>query len=329
MSNPSVAIKSDFSNSLSTLRQKISEETKGEYKNFLKILHPKYSVVWRDIFFGYVVLATILFFVQIPESFFWILFAISIGSLAVGYWVAFLQLFIHEAAHFNMFPNRALNDFLCDLLISWQVGTSIERYRQIHFRHHWALGEVTDSERSYFNALTPRFLLEMLTGIHPLRVFLHREKNLDQQSKSRGALWPLLRGVLMHLCLFSALIFIGAWPSSVAWVIGVGLFFPFFATLRQLLEHRSDAADPTVDYARQPHGAVTRMFGDDLFSATFGGAGFNRHLLHHWEPQISYSRLPELEKYLLGTSVASIIQGRRSSYFKVFLQILRNDSRSS
>ena len=53
-----------------------------------------------------------------------------------------------------------------------------------------------------------------------------------------------------------------------------------FATLRQLLEHRP--APGQIAGA-----AVTRMFGTDLFSRTFGGAGFNRHLLHHIEPQVS------------------------------------------
>ena len=83
-------------------------------------------------------------------------------------------------------------------------------------------------------------------------------------------------------------------------MIGVGVFLPFFGALRQILEHRAPEADGGVDYARTPHGAYTRIFHGGLFAKTFGGAGFDRHLLHHWEPQVSYTRLADLETYLRG-----------------------------
>jgi hypothetical protein len=102
----------------------------------------------------------------------------------------------------------------------------------------------------------------------------------------------------------------------------VGAVFPFLFALRQLLEHRHEHADPLTDYAEIDHGACTRLFGDDLFSRTFGGAGFNRHLLHHWEPQVSYTNPPELEAFLRGTEMAPIIEARRSSYPETFRKLL-------
>ena len=33
------------------------------------------------------------------------------------------------------------------------------------------------------------------------------------------------------------------------------------------------------------------------FSRYFGGAGFNRHLLHHLDPSISYTRFDEFERF--------------------------------
>lgn len=90
--------------------------------------------------------------------------------------------------------------------------------------------------------------------------------------------------------------------------------FPFFAALRPLLEHRDEKASFVVDYRRNDHGAYTRLFGDDPFSATFGGAGFNKHLLHHWEPRVSYTRLRELERFLADTQMQPIMKARRSSY---------------
>jgi len=65
------------------------------------------------------------------------------------------------------------------------------------------------------------------------------------------------------------------------------------------------------------------MFGRGPFSSIFGGAGFNRHLLHHWEPSVSYTNLPALEAYLLDTEAAPLIEMRRSSYFKTFARLFQ------
>lgn len=72
--------------------------------------------------------------------------------------------------------------------------------------------------------------------------------------------------------------YLGLWGVLLAWLFGVACFYPFFAALRQLLEHRGETADAAVDYAKQPHGAVTRLFGDGPFSSTFGAAGVNFYM---------------------------------------------------
>ena len=114
-----------------------------------------------------------------------------------------------------------------------------------------------------------------------------------------------------------------SWIACVAWVLGVGMAFPAFGALRQLLEHRSPMADPSVDYTKLDHGAYTRMFGDGPIASTFGGAGFNRHLLHHWEPQVSYTRLAELEDFFLSTDLAPILKDRSSTYLQAFRGLFR------
>lgn len=98
------------------------------------------------------------------------------------------------------------------------------------------------------------------------------------------------------------------------------MVFPLFGALRQLLEHRNEGIDPAIDFQTQDHGAYTRMFSGPL-SKTFGGAGFNRHLLHHWEPQVSYTNLPELEAFLEGTELRRVMASRRSTYFRTFRRL--------
>src|SRR5204863_1422182 len=109
---------------------------------------------------------------------------------------------------------------------------------------------------------------------------------------------------VIHTAIVVTAAWAGQYALAAAWSIGTLSVMPLFVSLRQLLEHRSEGADPHVDYAVTPHGAVNRLFGDGPVASTLGGAGFNRHLLHHWEPQISYTRLRELEAYILRTEAA-------------------------
>lgn len=321
----------DYSGSYNELRDTVTAETGGAYRSFLQNLKPDYHKVWRDLALGYAMLVTALYLINLSHTFFWIIVAVPVGAILIGYWVAYLQLFIHEGAHYNIAPERKINDRLCNLLICWMVGTTIKDYRVIHFQHHRNLGQTDDSERSYFNSLNNKFILGMLLGIHPIRVFLlrrtlRRQEAPETQTKKENR--PFLYGILAHLALIGSLIALGAWPSALAWIGGMGVFFPFFGAMRQLLEHRSTTADPAVDYTAIDHGALTRIFGNDFFSRTFGGAGFNKHLLHHWEPVVSYTRLDDMEEYLLKTSIAPVIQSRHTTYLKTFIELYKNDNRT-
>ena len=104
----------------------------------------------------------------------------------------------------------------------------------------------------------------MATGIYALQVLLSRASHEQQRSGSDNSglkLWPLARGVAIHLSVLLLLALLGAWVAFAAWLLGVGIFYTFFGALRQILEHRSETADPTINYSIQPHGAYTRLFG--------------------------------------------------------------------
>ena len=56
---------------------------------------------------------------------------------------------------------------------------------------------------------------------------------------------------------------------------------PLLAKIRQTLEHRNEHDKVSASLLENENLGVNQMFGDDFFSRYFGGAGFNRHLLHH------------------------------------------------
>jgi fatty acid desaturase len=317
----------DYSNSFQRLRPVIANSRGTRYVDFVKTLSPHYGRLFLDIGLGYsALLLTCVLVVALPANGVmpgWL--AASLGAPLIGFWIANLQLFIHEGAHFNFSPDRSRSDILCNFLIAWMIGTSVQNYRIVHFQHHRALGSVEDSELTYFLPLNLLFIIKGLSGIRVLEVLVSRKMLQakkatvrDQRGKYVG-----LAGLAAHIVILAATYIFGSIWLSLAWIAGVGAIFPFFGALRQLLEHRDERADAKANYFETDHGAYTRIFGSDVFSSIFGGAGFNRHLLHHWEPAISYTNLSELEAYLRDTDVAPLIEMRRSSYFKTFASLFR------
>lgn len=316
---------SDYSKSFQQLRPLIVNSAGVRYLDFIKTLTPRYGRLFLDIALGYAILIAICALVVIlprvgaMPGF----VAASLGAGFIGFWIAYLVLFIHEGAHFNFNADRRRSDFLCNLLIAWIMGTSVQRYRIVHFQHHRALGSVEDSEITYFSPLNLVFVVKGLLGIRVLEVLASRRKLRAKEKITRDDSGEYVRfaGPAVHVLILTATYISGSIWLTLAWVAGLGTIFPFFGALRQLLEHRDERADACTNYFETAHGAYTRIFGTDIFSSIFGGAGFNRHLLHHWEPSISCTNLPQVETFLLDTDVAGLIEMRRSSYFKILYRL--------
>jgi fatty acid desaturase len=317
----------DCSNGFSALRHAINKSGSGSYQRFLQQLRPRYGRVWADIAIGYLGLAIGVGGVCMLRSS-GVATQIAgavLGAGWIGYWMAYLQLFIHEAAHYNIFPTRRGNDILCNVVVSSWTAAYIKHYREVHFGHHRLLGTPDDTENSYFNGLSPRFLLELLFGVHTLRILRHRSKLQPAATATRPTLLaklPTLASLALHGVLIVALLVAGQLYAAAAWIVGMGMVFPFLAGLRQILEHRDGSAAAATDFRTVPHGAVTRIFSGGLLAGTFGGAGFARHLLHHWEPRVSYTRLGELEAFLATTQAGAIIKSRRTTYLSTLRQLL-------
>jgi len=319
----------DYSRAFAALRGKLISNNGERYAGFVRDLKPRYTTVYRDIAVGYVLL--IMSFgltVVAPAWHIPKLAAVLFGACLIGYWVAYLQLFLHEGAHYNLARTKDRSDYICDFAISWLIGTTVRAYRPVHFQHHRQLGTTSDSEFTYFFPLNLVFVLKALFGIRAVEVLLFRRVSTERTAAAAAkdkydVLW-LAAGVTVHGAIVAISIYLGWWWAALAWILGIGMVFPFFGSLRQLLEHRDNAASSMTDFQARDHGAYTRLFGSDLLSATFGGAGFNRHLLHHWEPQVSYTNLPELEAFLEGTGIKRIMDLRRTTYFATFRRLWRN-----
>lgn len=314
-----------------SLKGTLVDESGVPYRDFRRSLAPRWLRVWLELGAAYLVLAGVLVALVLTDPAWpWALLAALGGGLLIGYTMHFINCFFHEAAHYNLVPGRSRNDFVANLLMSWLFGSSIALYRRIHWQHHRALGTTMDSENSYFDALRVRYLVEGVTGMKLLRTLRqHRETESLLESNGSGPdagagrmAW-LACAAIVNVAITALLAFpLGSPVAAVAWLIGLGIVFPFMASLRTVLEHRSEEADSRVDYQEVEHGPVNRLFGSGPLASTMGSAGFNRHAIHHWEPQLSYTRLADVEAYLLRTDVAPLVRERQTTYADTFLRLL-------
>ena len=313
------------------MKTNLSNREGLSYIDFKKKLTPQYQKVWLDILSGWfsliVVMITAYFLLAHFETTALKTIISFVAALTVGYIIAYLTNFFHEAAHYNIASDKNKNDVLANIFIGLLLGQSIKYYRIIHWEHHKNLGTPADSETSYFESLNLKFILYSLTGIRVLRILLKRNNLITVDTKryteevKKEAKTLLIGGLIFNLIFVISMALYHQWWLVAIWVMATFCFYPLFNSLRQLLEHRSDLASKKVNYSTSFHGKLNRLFGDNFFDRTFGSAGFNRHLLHHLEPMISYTRMKDLEIFLSETNLIKDIQNSKTSYLKTFIKL--------
>lgn len=300
------------------------------YAEFRKKVKADFLLTWWQIILGMVFL--VLLFISpfmLPSRFSsWIWAGVLPASVLAGFTIAYLQLFVHEASHYHLLPNRKSNDRIANLLLCSWVGIDIEVYRKIHWKHHLGLSTPMDTENSYFQPLTPKFLLESFTGVHLFRILKGRNHSQLLTKAQRLRSWRMLViGLFLNLTILLSFVLIDQWPIVVAWILSMLIFFPFFAGIRQLLEHRDESAgsDPAYYQTQQPK--ISRLFTESWASGLLGAAGFNRHLIHHWDPDLPFTALKKAEKFLSGCDqTKEIIQASKTSYIKTFRKLFTTHS---
>jgi fatty acid desaturase len=312
---------------LSLKRTLLVSKSGSGYGEVRKVLTPRWAIVWRDLIIGWLTLIVVMLAVVKLSHRSQALAYIGavFGAVMLGFTIAYITLFLHEAAHRNLHPDHQRNDLLCNLFVSGIIGVDVQTYREVHWEHHRQFGGPMDSEISYRDPLNLRFVVEGMFGVRPIKVMLRRSSkrrgSISQKTGSKARIYVLLGGLMFNMGFLIVLAHFGEWATMFSWICGVLVFFPFFGALRQLLEHRGEL--PTIAGAKAETIclATNRLFGDGPLANTLGGAGFNRHLLHHWDPQVSYTRLRELEEFLLETQAGPYLRERNTTYLRTFTQL--------
>ena len=316
------------------LRGSLRDGSGQSYAEMKSGLVTRYAWVWAQLVIAYSVLLGVAGSVVMLQPYLSAWWQVGIagllGGIIVGYVVAFIALWLHEAAHFNVHPVRAWNDRLANIFLGPIVLHDVRQYRRIHFGHHRHLGTTSDTERSYFNALNVRYFIESLSGIKVARVLLTRVPSVLPSKETEIYLnWAAPAGVLLHLGVIGGGIYAQCYALALTWSFGVFIVYPFLGGLRQVLEHRSYDASPTVDYTQHAHGEYTRVFKGGIFSRTFGGAGFNRHLIHHWDPGISSTCFNDVENFLENSQLRDFYGSRTTTYGHALTVLLQHSTQGT
>jgi fatty acid desaturase len=339
----------DLSAGFHRVRSRLVDSKGVSYYEFRKTLTPRYWRVWLELLAGYAALIALglaLLTIRHENVVRQLLTGLA-AALPFGVLFSYIALFFHAASHFELHPTRTVNDWLANVFIGVLSAYPMSKYRPTHFDHHRHLGLPEDPEAAYIEALDLRLLVESLTGIRFLRILWSHvsgnrpaparesatktapaaESEAASNAASKSASepapfnWGLPCGILLHATVVAGALWVGAVGLAVGWIAGFVFVARLVSAIRSMLEHRSESADPAIDYTRTSHGAVSRIFGDGPVAQTLGGAGFNRHLLHHWDPQVPYTRLKDLERYLRDTELRPVIETRSTTYATTFLRL--------
>jgi fatty acid desaturase len=300
------------------------------YSEFLKLLRPNYFAVCLNMILpAFVIIFSMVMLANIEFSSKYILIFMLPTALFLSFWKSAYTLHIHEAGHYNLYKDKRINDYLANIFLTPFVGIWVDDYRRSHWKHHQHLGCHGDTEISYLAPLNNLEICKSLTGVYlltSLQRYLKNFKNINKNVKATKKN-SLVTSLFFMICTQSMIILILFLYDlkflSVVWALTILITDPFFSKMRQTLEHRVILPNMNIDPEIWIN-AENRIFGDDFFSKYFGAAGFNKHLIHHLSPKISYTNFHEVELFLMNSKLRNYVENNRTSYLKAFLGLYKS-----
>jgi fatty acid desaturase len=292
------------------------------YLEFRRSLKPAYGRLWLQLAIadvGILAIVVVPIFVVGPLAPGpGVAVAVLTGAV-LGFFEYVLALIGHASGHGDLSADRGHNDRIANVLIFPLTGLSVEEYRRVHLAHHRLLGYDGDPEDGYRERLDVRFFLRSLTGLRLLyAVRRHAGDPTDEPRMSAHNGWRSSRAVggVLHLVAVLVPTALGCWWASLAWLLAFTIVGPTLSAVRLVLEHR-----PTRKDVYREGDATTRCFRGRVFASVFGAAGFRRHLLHHWDPQIHCTRLRDVERFLRDTAARPVLDAATSRYSTTFARV--------
>ncbi|MEE2694411.1 MAG: fatty acid desaturase family protein [Pseudomonadota bacterium] len=218
-----------------------------------------------------------------------------------------LFVLVHEATHFRLFSNRALNDGMGRVLGAI-ICISFQRYRDLHFKHHSHLYQKEDPDLPLQSGYPKGFLhlfkklSQDLSGITCLKTYAYfwrisvnipLDSSLSGSSLQRGRNQDLALTTLLYTTVgTTAFINELALLFLLCWIVPLLTIVPAILRLRAICEH--GAVSNTIS----PLSCSRTNIGSKFLLWTLFPHNVNYHLEHHLYPSIPQYNLPKLHQAL-------------------------------
>lgn len=220
------------------------------------------------------------------------LYVFAVAFLGARYLA--LGILMHDAAHYRLFPSRALNDWVGSYLLGTPIMLSMLDYRKVHLAHHRTVASEDDPELPFRRMVASRsgvitLIVGSLLGISAIMLFTGINRGVR-----RVLPFALIPG-------FIALAWLAPLAARILFLYWIVPFVTWTACVNVL---RTFAEHTTVPGKERLTGAE-RVFTARVILQSFLGRIFtapnnvNYHLDHHLYPSVPFYRLPELHALLM------------------------------
>ena len=245
---------------------------------------------------------------------------ILLGVVIIGARQLGLAVLSHDAAHFTLFRNRKLNDWVAEWILSRPLtGGSVYSYRKYHLQHHAHTQQPEDpdlhlskpfpiSQTSWRRKVWRD--LSGQTGWKQYSAMFSAPMKGDSRIQRWQGFWRKFGpNVLINLCFLAGFTLAGQWYLYfLLWWLPALTWNRFITRLRNIGEH---AAVPDNDDRLRNTRTITAAWWERAFIAPYG---VNYHLEHHLIVNSPWYRLKDAHKLLVQKGFADRME-LRSSYW--------------
>ena len=206
----------------------------------------------------------------------------------------------HDAAHWRLYRNRKLNDFMAELFCAWPLFVRMDAYRFTHLKHHEFVGTENDPEAKKDRYPKSRkeiffLLLRELSGLNVVNLIK------DSRQMDQAAPVTLLTQVLrmtFYAGTVALITYFGAWKLVLLyWML------PIFTWLSMILKFRAIADHAGLEEHSQDGGFPSRTLVPSLFDRLFiAPRNVSYHLCHHLYMTVPSKNLKALHEEMLKQS---------------------------
>ncbi len=234
---------------------------------------------------------------------------VLLGIVVIGARQLGLGILSHDGAHFCLYRNKAVNDWVCEWVLSRpMLGGSIDAYRRYHLKHHRYTQQQEDPDLTLsapFPVSGPslrRKILRDLSGRTGLKqygsairlAFVADDQHRGFVGRARKGLGRLGPNILINLAFFAGFALAGEWYLYfLLWWVPALTWHKLVSRIRNIGEHAGVPDDD--DRLRNTRTTLANLLERALVAPYF----VNYHLEHHLFVSCPCYRLREAHRLLL------------------------------